>query len=157
MHLLPLPVLAAEDEESDAFILRLAFQKAGVSNPLVIVSDGHEAIDYLASHGRYSDRNAHPLPALLLLDLKMPRMSGFDVLRWLSMQPNFQHLPAIVLSSSSDESDLLRARQLGARDYFVKPLSLPDFVGIIKSLQSRWLTDRIVAEPHAVPPVRPRA
>jgi CheY-like chemotaxis protein len=81
-----LPVLVAEDEESDAVILRLAFQKAHVPHPLVIVHDGQEAVDYLLGKGHYADRILHPIPALILLDLKMPRMSGFDVLAWLQTQ-----------------------------------------------------------------------
>lgn len=139
MNALP-RVLAAEDEETDAFILRLAFEKAGVANPLTIVRDGQEAVDYLAGAAPYDDRAVHPLPALLTLDLKMPRMNGFDVLGWLRTRPEFKNLPVFVISSSSDEADIERARQLGARDYFVKPHRLDDFAAIIRTLQTRWLT-----------------
>lgn len=132
-------VLSAEDEESDAFILRLAFQRASIKNRLVIVCDGAEAVNYLSGNGQYADRATHPLPSLLLLDLKMPRMSGFDVLAWLAVRPEFKNLPAVVLSSSSDETDMLKARQMGACDYFVKPHELSQFVKIIQSLRSRWL------------------
>ena len=93
------PVLVAEDEQSDAHILRLAFQRAGIPRSLVVVTDGQEAIDYLCGNPPYTDRSAHPLPGLLLVDLKMPRMTGFDVLAWLASRPDFQHLPAIVFSS----------------------------------------------------------
>jgi DNA-binding response OmpR family regulator len=80
------------------------------------------------------------MPALLLLDLKMPRLDGFEVLAWLGEQPALLKLPVVVLSSSSDDSDIFKARQLGAREYIVKPLSLPDLVKAIRGLHDRWLT-----------------
>lgn len=132
-------VLAAEDEETDAFILRLACEKAGLANPLTILRDGQEVVDYLSGVPPYDDRVKHPLPAVLTLDLKMPRRNGFDVLTWLGGRPEWNRLPTVVISSSSDEEDIERARRLGARDYFVKPHRLDDFVAIIRSLQSRWL------------------
>jgi CheY-like chemotaxis protein len=133
------PVLSAEDEESDAIILRLACRKAKLPHPLVIVRDGQEAVNYLAGTGRYAERALHPLPALILLDLKMPRMDGFDVLAWLAARPEFKNLPAVVLSSSSDESDIKKARRLGARDYFIKPHVLNDLVAIVRELEECWL------------------
>jgi CheY-like chemotaxis protein len=129
------PILVAEDEESDAFMLRLACQKAGLTRPLVVVGDGREAVDYLSGSGRYADRSVHPLPALVVLDLKMPRMTGFDVLGWLAEQPTFKTLPAVVLSSSSDESDIKKARALGAREYFIKPHRLEDLVDIARRME----------------------
>jgi CheY-like chemotaxis protein len=134
------PILAAEDEESDRMIMELAFQRANLSHPLVIVHNGAEAVDYLSGKGKYADRSAHPLPALVVLDLKMPRMNGFDVLAWLATQPEFRELPAVVLSSSADEADMNKARQLGARDYFVKPHSMDTLIEIAQQMQARWLT-----------------
>jgi CheY-like chemotaxis protein len=133
-------VLVAEDEPTDALILRLAFEAAGLANPLTIVSDGRTAVDYLSGIPPYDDRTAHPLPALLVLDLKMPRMNGFDVLTWLRAHPDFNALPAVVLSSSSADEDIERARSLGARDYFVKPYSLDDLIAILHRLREQWLT-----------------
>ncbi len=140
------PVLAAEDEETDAYILRLAFEQARVANPLVIVGDGQEAVDYLNGITPYEDRAAHPLPALITLDLKMPRMNGFDVLSWLRARDQFKTIPAVVISSSSENADIREAHHLGARDYFVKPHRLDEFAGIIRTLQQRWL------QPGAAPP-----
>jgi CheY-like chemotaxis protein len=134
------PILAAEDEESDRIIMRLAFQRANLRFPLVIVGDGAEAVDYLSGKGRYAERIAHPFPVLVILDLKMPRMSGFDVLGWMALQPELKEIPAMVLSSSADESDIAKARQLGARDYFVKPHSLDMLIKIAHEIQARWLT-----------------
>ena len=133
------PVLAAEDEETDAYILRYAFEQAGVPNPLTIVSDGQAVVNYLTGAAAYSDRVTHPVPALLTLDLKMPRMNGVNVLAWLRDRPEFRDLPVIVISSSSDEADISEARSLGARDYFVKPHLLDDFVEIARTIQRRWL------------------
>jgi CheY-like chemotaxis protein len=133
------PILAVEDEETDRFILNLAFEKAQLPHPLVTVRDGEECVDYLTGAGSFANRALHPLPALLLLDLKMPRMHGFEVLEWLTTRPEFKDLPVVALSSSSDGSDSQQARQLGARDYIVKPHSLDDLVKILQQLHERWL------------------
>jgi CheY-like chemotaxis protein len=133
-------ILAAEDEESDRLILEFAFQKAKLPHALIIVRDGQEAVDYLSGKGRYADRTNHPLPGLLVLDLKMPRMNGFDVLAWLTENRQFKELPVIVLSSSADETDMTKARQLGAREYFVKPHTLDALIIIAQQMQARWLS-----------------
>jgi CheY-like chemotaxis protein len=127
-------VLAAEDEESDAILLQLAFARAGLPNRLVILRDGQEVIEYLDKCLPYADGDSEPLPCLLLLDLKMPRMTGFDVLAWLRDKPQFKDLPVFVLSSSSQDSDIAKARQLGAWDYHIKPHGLAQFVQLIKQL-----------------------
>jgi len=134
------PILAAEDEESDRLILELVFQKAELPHPLLIVRDGQEAVDYLSGTGRFVDRSVYPFPALLILDLKMPRMNGFDVLIWLATQPQLKALPAVVLSSSSDDSDIKKAQELGAREYFVKPHRLDALVKIVQQMQAHWLS-----------------
>jgi CheY-like chemotaxis protein len=139
-------ILAAEDEASERLILEAAFERAKLPCPLVIVRDGEEAVDYLSGKGRYADRSAHPLPALVVLDLKMPRMNGFDVLTWLTTQPDLKKLPVVVLSSSAHESDVEKSRQLGALEYFVKPHSLGGLIDIVHQMQSRWLT---VSPPEA--------
>src|SRR6185436_18985237 len=93
-------VLVAEDDPSDAFLLQRAFAASGVPAVLHFVRDGQEAIDYLGGEANYANREAHPLPDLLLLDLKMPRLNGFDVLAWLRQQPGLRRLPVTVLTSS---------------------------------------------------------
>lgn len=134
------PVLVAEDEDSDAMILHLAFERAGLTNPLVRVRDGQEAVDYLAGKGIYADRLAYPLPVLLLLDLKMPRMTGVEVLTWLGGREEFKYLPAVVLSSSPDHSDIQRAKTAGAQEYLVKPHNIRELVGLVRALRDRWLS-----------------
>jgi CheY-like chemotaxis protein len=143
------PILAAEDEETDRFILNLAFERANLPHPLVTVPDGVDCVNYLSGVAPYADRATYPFPALVLLDLKMPRMDGFEVLAWLAKRPDFKHLPIVVLSSSSDDSDIQNARLLGACDYFIKPHTLDDLVGILHTLHSRWLlsADLVIPAP----------
>jgi CheY-like chemotaxis protein len=136
---LPL-VLYAEDEESDGLILRRAFQKASLRNPLTIVRDGQEAIHYLSGASPYGDRHQHPLPSLILLDLKMPLRSGFDVLSWIAGSPDLRRIPVVVLSSSPSETDIRHAREMGARDYLVKPNGLDQYAPLVQALHSRWLS-----------------
>ncbi len=138
------PILLAEDDENDALLMRVALQKAGVSRPLIVARDGQETVDYLEGRGPYADRGRFPLPALLLLDLKMPRMNGFDVLAWLQGRPELA-LPVVVLSSSEVAADIEKARLLGADDYHVKPQEFADLLKIILELKGRWLADKTVS------------
>lgn len=128
-------ILAAEDEEADRLILNLAFEGAKLANPVVIVRNGKEVVDYLTGQPPYTDRAAYPLPSLLLSDLKMPYMDGFDVLAWLAARPEFKGLPVVIITSSANAGDKEKARQLGARDFFVKPNSLSEYVNIIRNLR----------------------
>jgi CheY-like chemotaxis protein len=133
------PILVAEDEESDVFFLRLAVQKSGIDHPLVAVGDGKDAIQYLNGDPPFGDRERHPFPVLFLLDLKMPRMTGFDVLIWMQQRPHLKTLPVVILTSSSLEADQRKARDLGAVDYRVKPGNVQDLNKIIQELHSRWV------------------
>jgi CheY-like chemotaxis protein len=141
------PILVAEDDETDAMILRMAAERAGLPYELVIVPDGMQAIAYLEGAPPYDDRSQHPLPGVLLLDLKMPYMTGFEVLSWLSTRPELGGLPAVILSSSSQDTDIARARELGASDYHVKPHSLAELIGILKSIEERWLSCKRTSPP----------
>jgi len=129
-------VLIAEDEENDIFLLRRAFRKSGSSLQPVFVRDGQEAVDYLSGSPPFDDRTRHPLPALLLIDLHMPRMDGFDLLAWL-IEKGFQ-IPAVVLTSSCLQSDVQRARQLGAAEYLVKPHAFGELENLVNQLLARW-------------------
>src|SRR5438552_16675097 len=110
-------VLIADDDSNDIFFLRRAFKKAGLAHPVLDVHDGERAIHYLSGHENYADRSRFPLPALLFLDLKMPKVSGFEVLQWLHQQKEFPDLKVVVLSSSGLQSDIQRAKDLGAHEY----------------------------------------
>src|SRR5947207_9652434 len=96
-------ILVADDDENDIFFLRRAIARAGLSNPLFITNDGQEAIDYLEGRPPFDNRVLYPLPVLFLLDLKMPRVNGFDVLLWLATRPVLKEIPVVVLSSSCHE------------------------------------------------------
>jgi CheY-like chemotaxis protein len=133
-------ILWAEDNDDDALLMQRAFTKARVSSLLMRVVDGCEATDYLLGQGAYSDRIRFPLPRLLLLDIKMPRMSGFDVLVWKQARPEFQDLPAVILSSSLQDEDIKEAYRLGAKQYLMKPSKVDDLVQYVKDLHLRWMT-----------------
>jgi CheY-like chemotaxis protein len=138
-------ILLAEDDPNDVFFLRRAFQKAEVKCQILDVPNGQEAIFYLQGTNSYSNRTDYPLPHLLLLDLKMPLMSGFDVLEWLHGQPELAELPALVLSSSGHDEDRWRARQLGARSYHVKPSDLAQLTELARDLAATWLQGKALA------------
>jgi len=129
----------AEDREDDIFLIRRAFQKAGIVNPLFVVRDGEQAIAYLEGGGRYSNRAEFPLPELLLLDLKMPRMDGFEVLKWIRQQSGLSSLRVIVLTSSDAIRDVNVAYNLGANSFMVKPMDFENVVELSKSIQDYWL------------------
>jgi two-component system response regulator len=118
----PVTVLVAEDDEDDLFLSKRVLAKAGVA-PVFCVRDGKEAMDYLAGRGAYEVRADHPLPEVLLLDLKMPAFSGHEVLEWLRTQPELGNLKVYVLTSSDEPRDRSRAQAAGACGYFVKPLA----------------------------------
>jgi len=132
-------VLVAEDDPSDAFLLQRAFAAAQIPATLHFVRDGQEAIDYLTGEAAYSDRVSHPLPDLMLLDLKMPRLNGFDVLSWLRGKPGLKRLLVAVLTSSDQPVDINRAYDLGANSYLLKPHSSSDLFELVKRLQRYWL------------------
>ena len=131
-------LLIAEDDENDVFFLQHAFAKANIPNPLHIVRDGQEAIDYLSGANAFSDRGKYPLPYLILLDLKMPRKTGMDVLEWLSKQPELRCLPVIVFTSSAQRTDIERAYELGANGFVVKPSSTEKRAELVKALALFW-------------------
>jgi len=132
-------ILLAEDREDDILLIRRAFKKAFLSNPLFVVRDGEEAIDYLRGEAKYSNRKEFPLPDLLLLDLKMPRVDGFGVLKWLRQQPGLSSLRVVVLTSSDSISDVNRAYELGANSFMVKPLDFENFLELSRVMTSYWL------------------
>ena len=138
-------ILVAEDDPNDIFFLRRAFQKAAIKCRILDVSDGQQAIFYLQGTAPYSNRADYPLPQLLVLDLKMPLMNGFDVLEWLRGQPDLAQLPALVLSSSAQDEDISRARRLGARDYLVKPTDLAQLSELAREIATKWLQAKPLA------------
>src|SRR5438445_8502073 len=116
-----LGILLAEDDENDVLLLKRAFAAAEIRNPLFVARDGQEVIDYLAGAGNFANRTEYPIPSLVLLDLKMPKRSGMDVLQWLRAQPVLRCLPVVIFSSSPHRHDIERAYRLGANAFVVKP------------------------------------
>lgn len=136
------PILVAEDDENDILLMRRAFARANVPNPVFVVRNGQEAIDYLSGAGSFADRASFPAPGMLLLDLKMPGKDGFDVLAWLRTQRQFDSLPVVVLTSSKVQPDIDRSRQLGVYDYRVKPHKFEDLVPLLDDVRKCWLDEQ---------------
>jgi two-component system response regulator len=135
----PIPtLLVAEDDENDFLFLGLALTKANFVIDLRRVSNGDQAIEYLAGENHFADRDAHPLPQLILLDLKMPNADGFDVLIWLRNHDTLKNLPAVVLSNSDNPGDIQQARALGATAYLVKPTACEGYATVVQSLLDLW-------------------
>ncbi len=127
-------VLYAEDSEDDAFLMQRAFVKAKFPGRLVVVANGLEAVAYLAGDGRYIDRAVHPSPAFILLDIKMPHMTGLEVLQWIRARDRFGPTPVVVLTSSSQPLDIDAAYAHGADGYLVKPSNLDTFADLVSDL-----------------------
>jgi CheY-like chemotaxis protein len=131
-------ILLVEDRPDDVELVRKAFVKAGITTPLKVVSDGEEAIAYLSGIGLYSNRDEYPLPELILLDLKMPKVDGFETLKWLRAQEGFHTIPVIVLTSSEQVRDVNRAYELGANSFLVKPFDFTNLVALTETLKAYW-------------------
>jgi CheY-like chemotaxis protein len=133
------PILIAEDDANDVFLLRRAFQKAGVCQPVVVLRNGQEVVDYLAQQRPAAAHSDRTFPALMFLDLKMPLMDGFDVLAWLRQHPLKFDLAIVVLTSSNQEKDIRQAQEMGAHEYRVKPQQFEDLVEIVRQVRQRWI------------------
>ena len=133
-------ILLVEDDPNDVLLIQRASRKARLAYPIQIVEDGEEAVAYLAGRGEYADRERFPLPALVLLDLKLPRKSGHEVLSWLREQPGLKRLPVVVLTSSQEPSDVNRAYDLGANSYLVKPVAFDALLEMVRMVGLYWLT-----------------
>ena len=132
-------ILIADDDSNDAILVGIAFREINCPNPLQVVTNGAEAIQYLSGSGRFADRATYPFPVLLLLDLKMPRQNGFDVLRWLNEHPDLRaKLTVVVWSSLLSEESSEAARELGAQALLEKPVSLHALQEQLRSLKERW-------------------
>lgn len=136
-----LQVLLVEDNPDDVFFLERALEKSGLGWSLRVVTDGQEALDYLSGSKTFADRAQHPLPDLILLDLKLPYVSGFEVLGWIREQPGLRGLPVVILTSSPEERDQRRAAELGVRAYLLKPPNETMLRAIAEHMQGVWPSD----------------
>lgn len=132
-------IMLVEDNSDDADLVVHAFEKAGIQNPLFTLADGDSAAAYIGATGSYADRDVYPLPGLVLLDLKLPRRSGFEVLEAIRSDPFAKLLPVVVLTSSDQRNDVERAYTAGANSYLVKPATRDALLSMVKVLDSYWI------------------
>jgi CheY-like chemotaxis protein len=148
-------ILLVEDDPNDVILLQRAFQKAGLKEALKVARNGREAIDYLSGTGDYAQRGRHPLPFMLLLDLKMPGIDGFEVLRWVRSHRELKRLLVVVLTSSNLQSDVDQAYDLGANSYLIKPVEFSEMVNMIARFEVYWTEiNRTPTSPTELPGLR---
>lgn len=135
----PGAILLIEDETPDATLVRRAFEKTGVRNPIIHLRNGETAMAYILGVEPYSNRVLHPLPVLILLDLKMPRMGGLEFLQWRRTQKDVRKTPVVVLTADNDSQSINAAYQLGANSYLIKPSTPDDVRGVVDALYHYWL------------------
>jgi len=136
-------ILLVEDNPDDVLLARRAVKKASLAVAMQVVEDGDEAVAYLGGSGPFGDRVRHPLPALVLLDLKLPKRSGLEVLRWVRSQPGLDTTPVVVLTSSSEDEDIQKAYALGANSYLLKPVAFNGLVQLLGVLDLYWLKNNL--------------
>jgi CheY-like chemotaxis protein len=132
-------ILLVDDNDDDVLLMKRAMRKAGIINPVQVLTHGTQVVDYLERRPPYSDVRQYPFPMLILLDLKMPRMSGFELLEWIRKQPKLKRLWVIILTHSPESSDIVRAYDLGANSYLVKPSTFSALVELSTFLKQYWL------------------
>lgn len=132
-------ILLVEDNESDIALTRRAFAKSWISNPLVVCEDGQDALDYLFGEGAHAQRDARATPALILLDINLPRVDGLTALARIRAHPLTRRIPVVILTSSTEEQDRARGYDLGANSYIRKPVSFERFVDAIAQVGLYWL------------------
>ncbi|QYM79346.1 response regulator [Horticoccus luteus] len=151
---MPKAILLVEDNIDDVLFMKRALSKSGVPNRLFVVENGQKALDYLAGREPYADRSVYPLPRLVLLDLKLPEVPGFDVLRWIRSEPELAGLAVVVLTSSDHPSDIRQAYALGANSFLSKPGNADELGELVRSLADYWLKRNVVISAAAGAEVR---
>ena len=131
-------ILVVDDSDDDLFFIRKALDRVGIGKTVNSVHDGQEAIDYLCGHGEFSNRQKFPFPTIILSDLKMPRMSGFELLRWVREHPDCGVIPTILFTSSAIEDDVREAYRLGANAYMVKPSKPEELDELLRTVCEFW-------------------
>ena len=135
----PAHILLVEDNRLDIELTLDAFKEARLKNTLQTAQNGEDALDYLFGRGKYRDREAHPLPHLVLLDLKLPGIDGFEVLRQIKSAPILKRLPVVILTTSKEEGDRALSYDRGANSYLVKPVSFDGFLHVVREIEDYWL------------------
>lgn len=132
-------ILLVEDDSNDILFVQRAFRQANLNNPIRIVKDGDQAVSYLNGENEYINRDVYPLPALILLDLKLPRRSGLEVLEWMRTQKHLRRIPVVVLTSSRESLDVDKAYDIGVNSYLVKPVKFESLAKMIEIIDAYWL------------------
>jgi len=132
-------ILYVEDDENDVIFMRQAWKKTGVLNPLKVVTDGEQAMKYLSGEGQYANRQEFPVPRLVLLDLKLPKVNGLEVLRLMKGDPHLRTIPVVMVTSSAEDPDIKAAYDLGANGYVIKPVQFDAFMEAMSHLGIYWL------------------
>ncbi|HVS53325.1 MAG TPA: response regulator [Opitutaceae bacterium] len=135
----PRPILLAEDNEDDVFFMLRAAKASGITHPIHVAPHGRAVVDYLDGAGEFADREKHPLPFLVFLDLKMPHKSGLEVLEWIRQQFSLQTMLVLVLTTSREESDVQRAYRLGANSFLVKPPNASQLTELMRLVRAYWI------------------
>jgi DNA-binding response OmpR family regulator len=143
-------ILSIEDDPNDALFLRLALESVGLGDNLMTVSTGWQALEYLSGVGEYGDRERFPLPHIVLLDLYLPHVMGFEVLRWMRTRKEFASMIVVPLSSSGELKDRAEAKELAVNGYLVKPLNLAGWRNLARGLKEAWFCEELVASGAAV-------
>ena len=141
-------ILIVEDNPTDVLLIRRAFSKAQVVNPIQVVSDGQRAFEYLSGEAPFVDRGSFPLPSLILLDLKLPKRSGLEVLRWLKGQSVLARIPVVMLTSSAESLDVNAAYDSGANSYLVKPVAFDDLQRMMTAVHGFWIRESEAPSPQ---------
>jgi CheY-like chemotaxis protein len=144
----PKTILLVEDNPSDIELTQRALIKSRIANEMIVVEDGQEAIDYLFSRGKYVDRDARNVPAMVLLDLNLPRLDGLDVLRQIRAEPLTSRLPVVILTTSKEQQDVAQSYDLGANSYIRKPVDFTQFALAIEQMGLYWLVLNEPAPPR---------
>ena len=145
-------IMLVEDNADDLELTLRAFEKSGISHEIVVARDGQEALDYLFVAGKFAERDPHVVPEVVLLDLKLPKLDGLDVLRRLRADERTRRLPVVVLTSSKEEQDVLRSYDLGANSFVRKPVDFAQFLQAARQLGVYWLDANINPLPAAGTP-----
>lgn len=136
----PAHILLVEDNRMDIELTLDAFREARLQNTIQVAATGEDALDYVFGRGPYADRVAHPLPNLVLLDLKLPGIDGFQVLRQIKNAPILKRMPVVILTSSKEEGDRALSYDIGANSYLVKPVSFEGFLDVVRRIEGYWIS-----------------
>ncbi len=139
----PVPILLVEDNPMDVELTVRAFKRNKMSNPVKIVRDGQEALDYLFRRGEFADPDKSPIPGLILLDIRLPRVDGLEVLREFKSHPVYRPVPVVMLTTSQDDGDVAKSYDLGANSYIVKPVDFDKFLEVVERIELYWILTNV--------------